>query len=70
MANRVVAYVDGFNLYFGLKSDRGRKHLWLDLQAKTIAAKCAVWKDDSRNGHGVAVPAARGGSDMKRKKRM
>jgi len=33
MANRVVAYVDGFNLYFGLKSDQGRKHLWLDLQA-------------------------------------
>jgi uncharacterized LabA/DUF88 family protein len=31
--NRVVAYIDGFNLYFGLKADRGRKYLWLDLQA-------------------------------------
>jgi len=30
--NRVVAYIDGFNLYFGLKADRGRKYLWLDLQ--------------------------------------
>jgi uncharacterized LabA/DUF88 family protein len=32
MTDRVVAYVDGFNLYFGLKADRGRKYLWLDLQ--------------------------------------
>jgi uncharacterized LabA/DUF88 family protein len=30
---RVAAYVDGFNLYFGLKSMHGRKYLWLDLQA-------------------------------------
>lgn len=30
---RVVAYVDGFNLYFGLKAKYGRKYLWLDLQA-------------------------------------
>jgi uncharacterized LabA/DUF88 family protein len=32
MTDRVVAYVDGFNLYFGLKAAQGRKHLWLDLQ--------------------------------------
>jgi uncharacterized LabA/DUF88 family protein len=31
--DRVVAYIDGFNLYFGLKVDHGRKYLWLDLQA-------------------------------------
>ena len=31
--NRVIAYIDGFNLYFGLKADHGRKYLWLDLQA-------------------------------------
>ncbi len=30
---RVAAYVDGFNLYFGLKAEHGRKYLWLDLQA-------------------------------------
>lgn len=30
---RVTAYVDGFNLYFGLKAKHGRKYLWLDLQA-------------------------------------
>lgn len=30
---RVAAYVDGFNLYFGLKESYGRKYLWLDLQA-------------------------------------
>jgi uncharacterized LabA/DUF88 family protein len=32
---RVVAYIDGFNLYFGMKADHGRKYLWLDLQAMT-----------------------------------
>ncbi|MGB6165858.1 MAG: NYN domain-containing protein [Pseudonocardiaceae bacterium] len=30
---RVAVYVDGFNLYFGLKAKYGRKYLWLDLQA-------------------------------------
>jgi uncharacterized LabA/DUF88 family protein len=31
--DRVVAYIDGFNLYYGLKADHGRKYLWLDLEA-------------------------------------
>jgi hypothetical protein len=30
---RVAVYVDGFNLYNGLKEKHGRKYLWLDLQA-------------------------------------
>jgi uncharacterized LabA/DUF88 family protein len=30
---RVAAYVDGFNLYFGLKDKYRRRYLWLDLQA-------------------------------------
>jgi uncharacterized LabA/DUF88 family protein len=30
---RVVAYVDGFNLYHGLKAGYGRRYHWLDLQA-------------------------------------
>lgn len=30
--NRVIAYVDGFNLYFGLRSRRWRRYYWLDLQ--------------------------------------
>ena len=30
---RVAAYVDGFNLYFGLKDRYARRYLWLDLQA-------------------------------------
>jgi uncharacterized LabA/DUF88 family protein len=34
---RVAAYVDGFNLYNGLKEKYGRKYLWLDLQALTAA---------------------------------
>jgi uncharacterized LabA/DUF88 family protein len=29
---RVVAYVDGFNLYHGLKAGYGRRYHWLDLQ--------------------------------------
>jgi len=29
---RVAAYIDGFNLYFGLRSKYARKYLWLDLQ--------------------------------------
>jgi uncharacterized LabA/DUF88 family protein len=31
--NRVVAYVDGFNLYFGLRDRAWRKYYWLDLVA-------------------------------------
>jgi uncharacterized LabA/DUF88 family protein len=30
---RVAAYVDGFNLYHGLKAKHGRRLLWLDLEA-------------------------------------
>jgi uncharacterized LabA/DUF88 family protein len=33
MPTRVAAYVDGFNLYNGLKDKHGRKYLWPDLQA-------------------------------------
>lgn len=29
---RVAAYIDGFNLYFGIRR-YGRQHLWLDLEA-------------------------------------
>jgi len=28
----VITYIDGFNLYFGLKQKYGRKYLWLDLE--------------------------------------
>lgn len=30
---RVVVYIDGFNLYFGLKSKGWRRYYWLDVQA-------------------------------------
>lgn len=30
---RVAAYIDGFNLYFGLKDKHQRRFLWLDLEA-------------------------------------
>jgi uncharacterized LabA/DUF88 family protein len=29
---RVIVYVDGFNLYYGLKEAFGRRFLWLDLE--------------------------------------
>jgi len=29
--NRVIAYIDGFNLYYGLKSKGWRRYYWLDL---------------------------------------
>jgi uncharacterized LabA/DUF88 family protein len=32
MAERVRAYIDGFNLYFGLKSAGWKKYYWLNLQ--------------------------------------
>jgi hypothetical protein len=30
-AERVAAYIDGFNLYYGIRKD-GRRHLWLDIE--------------------------------------
>jgi uncharacterized LabA/DUF88 family protein len=30
---RFIAYIDGFNLYFGLKSQSWERFLWLDVQA-------------------------------------
>jgi uncharacterized LabA/DUF88 family protein len=32
-SNRVIAYIDGFNLYFGMKSKGWRRYYWLDLVA-------------------------------------
>lgn len=29
---RVMVFVDGFNLYYGLRSEHGRKYHWLDLE--------------------------------------
>jgi len=33
MNGRVIAYIDGFNLYFGLKSAGWKRFYWLNLQA-------------------------------------
>jgi len=33
---RVVAYVDGFNLYFGLKSKGWKRYYWLDIRELAI----------------------------------
>ena len=31
MANRMIAYIDGFNLYYGMRSRGWRRYYWLDL---------------------------------------
>jgi uncharacterized LabA/DUF88 family protein len=31
--HRVRVYIDGFNLYYGMRSAYGRQYLWLDLEA-------------------------------------
>ena len=31
-AERVIVYIDGFNLYYGLRSRGWRRYLWLDLR--------------------------------------
>jgi len=31
-SERVIAYIDGFNLYFGLKEKDWRRYYWLDIQ--------------------------------------
>lgn len=31
--NRVIAYVDGFNLYYGLKTKRWKRYYWLNIQS-------------------------------------
>ena len=33
LVERVIAYVDGFNLYFGLKSKGWQRYYWLDVPA-------------------------------------
>ncbi|MCB2263027.1 MAG: NYN domain-containing protein [Candidatus Thiosymbion ectosymbiont of Robbea hypermnestra] len=35
--NRVISYIDGFNLYFGLRAKGWRKYYWLDPAAVTKA---------------------------------
>ena len=33
---RVITYIDGFNLYFGLKTKGWKRYYWLDLQKLTM----------------------------------
>jgi uncharacterized LabA/DUF88 family protein len=33
MKNRVIAYIDGFNLYFGLRSANWKRYYWLNMKA-------------------------------------
>ena len=44
---RVISYIDGFNLYFGLKSNGWRKYYWLDL----VAMSSALLKPDQQLAH-------------------
>lgn len=31
--SKIITYIDGFNLYFGMKAKYGDKYLWLDIEA-------------------------------------
>ncbi|MFT5419590.1 MAG: uncharacterized LabA/DUF88 family protein [Candidatus Endobugula sp.] len=44
---RVISYIDGFNLYFGLKSKGWKKYYWLDL----VAMSASLLKDDQALQH-------------------
>ena len=33
---RVIAYIDGFNLHYGLKSKQWRRYYWLNLQVLAL----------------------------------
>lgn len=44
---RVISYVDGFNLYFGLRSKKWRKYYWLNL----VALSSALLKPDQKLEH-------------------
>ena len=35
--NRVITYIDGFNLYFGLRSKGWRRYYWLNLHQLSLA---------------------------------
>jgi hypothetical protein len=51
---RVVAYVDGFNLYHGLKAKHGRRYLWLDLEALVTSL---LSQTSGRRPSGTSPPA-------------
>jgi uncharacterized LabA/DUF88 family protein len=34
---QVITYIDGFNLYYGLKSKYGRKYIWLNVEALSMS---------------------------------
>ncbi|HHH76213.1 MAG TPA: NYN domain-containing protein, partial [Phycisphaerae bacterium] len=34
--SRVITYIDGFNLYFGLKTSSYRRFYWLDMEALSL----------------------------------
>jgi len=65
--NRVICYVDGFNLYFGLKSKGWKKYYWLDLCALTKAVlkpyqqfqHCHYFTARIRNAGGNSLDAKR-----------
>lgn len=42
---RVISYIDGFNLYFGLRASNWRKYMWLDvtkLSASLLLPSCSL----------------------------
>jgi uncharacterized LabA/DUF88 family protein len=56
--SRVISYIDGFNLYFGLRSKGWRRYYWLDL----VATSSALLKPYQQLDHCHYFTARIGGS--------
>ena len=52
---RVAAYVDGFNLYYGLKSKGWRRFYWLDIRALLLAQLSMLGSESERVARARAV---------------
>ncbi|MBW7656585.1 hypothetical protein K1I42_04685 [Hydrogenophilus thermoluteolus] len=67
-----MAYVDGFNLYFGLKDSNFKRYYWLDValivsgDSDLTAPVCRVRERFPAKRLIVAFPPGRSSSDLKR----
>ena len=52
---RVAVYVDGFNLYYGLKSKGWRRFYWLDIRALLLAQLSMLGSESERAARARAV---------------
>ena len=56
MSIRVAAYVDGFNLYHGVHSTSGRRHVWLDIEGLVRSASSSTRTVTSVRSRSTTTP--------------